>query len=153
MKKLIFIFTFIAMGFASSDATADQCRSQLRKGNGDVIRRFMSNAPRKFLACSRAYLKCRRELTTRHLDGRNPYAYCTVGRALRPHRPRRDWLRRRCTADLRTFRGRRITSVRASVEGIVGTGLKRRACKKAMRKCRRKKARLGRRRAYCMVRR
>ena len=114
---------------------------QRRNGRVRVINEFSAVGVNEFRACNKAQNKCSRDLRHAPYGARCVKKYGNGG-------GNRDFVTRSCTAKKTTRRGR-IEYFYGSASGLRGSGVKRKACNKAMRQCEMS----GRGRGFCSIQR
>ena len=131
MKKILLLAVLVLSTFIPAQAQAEQCVSKLITKKGRVIDQFYAYSKNtKRDACVEAKSQCRSELRRRQRYGNNYQAQCIV-----PGLPNRDVVTKTCMVDLVGSRGRLIKVIRGQATGQRRSGVKSRACQKAMRKC------------------
>jgi hypothetical protein len=120
----------------------NQCRAELTTRNYRVLQVFNGRGYNQRQSCDDALWSCQRELSYRHAQGRNYQATCNLVSERQ--------VVKQCASSLIGPRGRLIRSFNAQAQGIAGHGVKRKACKKALRKCNRFQMNNGYRRASCV---
>lgn len=104
------------------------CTFELQQQNGRVIDVYTK------LSCRAAEQACFRELLQRNRNGRNLRGRCVQSYS-RPTPPPTRKVTKSCTVDRRGGQGRVKASHTAQATGRQGSGVKAKACQKAMRKC------------------
>jgi len=111
------------------------CEFDLKKGNGRVIDTFRAKGQSKSQACQKARRKCENDLWNRQANGRNPRAYCAKSFSNGGGNDY-DFVTKSCTVERVNKRGRIVDTHFGSASGRRNTGVKARACQKAMSDCR-----------------
>ena len=139
LKFLMVLGLFIGM-FAAEKAKADSCEYELRLRNGTVIDRVHANSRymSRSEACIEARRKCWAEKSYRerlHRGGGQGLS-CRKVRVRAPERRGRRVVTRSCTYLFDRKNPRRQDNHHTATEtGIAGTGVKARACEKALKMC------------------
>ena len=116
-----------------------QCSFELQTRNGRTLDSFSRNA------CQAAKDACNRERVRRSRNGQNVRATCVkIGRTTPPRRQ----VTKSCQVDRLGRRGQYIQTHNAQVTGQRNSGVKQKACRKAMKKCQRNVVRAQ----YCVQR-
>ncbi len=144
MKSLFAVILFTLTLTVSASAEASTCSVSLKNGRGFTQDVFSSYGYDRQSACQYAKQDCRRAIRNGYYQGRNHY--CEVqGR----NGGYGQQVTKRCSSSMVSPRGRVIQTFSARAQGQRGSGVKKQACRKAMRKCNRVKSEQGRYRASC----
>lgn len=145
MKVLLTLVAVFFSFMVSAEAQAAGCTVAMKNPRGNVMQTFQANGYDRQLACQRALNRCERAAYQTRRPGR---VRCEI---MRRGGSSYQWVQRQCTVDLRGPRGHRtFQTFWAQASGYRGQGVKREACRKAMRKCNRWKNEQGRYRAQCV---
>lgn len=149
MKALISVFTLVmTMAAFSTEAQANRsCTALMQNHRGMTVDTFNAWGYTRGEACQQAKRQCERAIWNGHrqpgarlkcvIPGQHGGGYGQV-------------VTRHCSTSLIGPRGRTIQYFQAHARGQARTGVKRQACRKALRQCNRYKNEYGYYRARCM---
>lgn len=142
MKNFLTIAALLLVGtLMNSEAFAARCEMELVNGRGRVLDVFTGYGYDRQDACWEARQDCRRAKNSGYYSARRLSCVKVQNRQVTKY----------CSAELTGPRGRRVMQrFTALATGPRGSGVKARACQKALNQCEREKMRSGRYRAVCI---
>lgn len=147
MKALISVVALVvSMAAFSTEASASSCTVLMKNQRGHTVDTFNSRAYDRRSACQQAKRQCERSIwngNRRH----SSRLRCQV--AQRGGNYGRQ-VTKKCSTSLIGKRGRTIQYFQAKAKGQARTGVKAKACRKALRKCNQFKSSNGYYRARCI---